>query len=127
MSPRSGAGGQSTVELALCLPIVLLLALFLVQVALVVRAEILVTHAARAAARVASVDGDAQHVAQAARRSVPADVGQLTVHVERSGDPPTVTVDVADRVVTAVPLVGPLLGDVTVRAAVTMPVEPPDG
>ncbi|MEY2448174.1 MAG: TadE-like protein [Acidimicrobiaceae bacterium] len=39
--------GQATVEAALVLPLVVLLLLAVVQVGLLVRAEVLVTHAAR--------------------------------------------------------------------------------
>ena len=48
--------GQSTVELALVLPVLVLFLLALVQTALVARDEVLVQDAARAAVREASVD-----------------------------------------------------------------------
>ena len=49
-------GGQSTVELALCLPVVLMALLFVVQVGLVVRDQIRTVQAAREAARSAAVE-----------------------------------------------------------------------
>ncbi|MGH9185287.1 MAG: TadE family protein, partial [Acidimicrobiales bacterium] len=48
---RWRARGQATVELALVLPFVALVLLAVAQTALVVRAQVLVTHAAREAAR----------------------------------------------------------------------------
>lgn len=47
--------GQASVELALALPLVALILLAVVQIALVLHAQLLVTHAAREAARAASV------------------------------------------------------------------------
>ena len=47
--------GQSTVELAIALPVVVMLVLGLVQSALVLRDHLLVVHSAREAARAASV------------------------------------------------------------------------
>ena len=55
--PR-GDRGQAMVETALVLPLVVLFLLAVVQVGLVVRAQVLVTHAAREAARAAAVDPD---------------------------------------------------------------------
>ena len=54
-SPRTDRG-QASVELALVLPVLVLLLLALVQTALVARDEVLVQDAARAAVREASVD-----------------------------------------------------------------------
>ena len=52
MSGRREDGGQAAVELALVLPMVCTLLLAVVQVALVVHAQLLVVHAAREGARV---------------------------------------------------------------------------
>ena len=53
---RAGADrGQSTVEFALVLPLVVMVLLLVVQVGLVVRDQVLVVHAAREAARAAAV------------------------------------------------------------------------
>ena len=125
-SPRSGRpgqGGQATVELALALPVVVLALLLVVQVALVARAQVLVVHAAREGARAASVGEPA---APAARATPGLDPGRLAVHQGGGGAAGAlVTVSVAYRAATEVPLVGGLLGDVTVRATVTMRVEGP--
>ena len=57
--------GQATVELVLVVPVLVVLALFLVQVGLVVRSLVLVHHAAREGVRVAAVGGDLERVRQA--------------------------------------------------------------
>ena len=84
--------GQATVELALVLPVVVVLALGLVQVGLVVRSAVLVQHSAREGVRVAATGGSTREVTV------------KVVHVAR----------------TEVPLVGPLLPEVTLTATVTM-------
>ena len=55
---RPTEAGQTTAELALLFPVVLLLALVLVQAALVLRDDLAVTNAAREAARAGAVDPD---------------------------------------------------------------------
>ena len=125
-SSLRGSAAQATVELALSLPVVLLLALLLVQVGLVVREQVRVGHAARAGARAASVDPRPEVAATAARASLPDHEARLSVILLRpAGPPPEVRVEVRERVSTDVPIVGPLLGDVTVSASATMAVESP--
>jgi TadE-like protein len=109
--------GQATVEFALVLPLLMMAALAIIQVALVVRDHVAVVHAAREAARAASVDGDP---GRAARRALPGaevevgprpDVGeQIRVHVSFTSK-------------TDVPLVGSLFPDPTLRATAVMRVE----
>lgn len=109
------------VELALSLPLVCLLLLAVVQVGLVVRDQLTVQHAAREAARAASVSASPD---QAARRSA---AGRLppeaTVGVAAAAGTVTAVVTLVNP--TDVPLVGMLLPSVTVRASVTMAREPP--
>ena len=59
--------GQATVEFALLLPLVVMVALAVVQVALIVRDHVGTVHAAREAARAASVDPDPTRATRAAR------------------------------------------------------------
>ncbi len=123
MGRRSGHddGGQATVELALVFPLVLMLLLALVQVGLVVRAQILVTHAAREGARVAAVGEDPMASAVA---STGLDPGRMDV--DRSGgEAPgdVVTITVSYDTPTDVPLIGHLLGDVELDAEATMRIE----
>ena len=88
--------GASAVEFALVLPLLLVVALALVQVGLLVRDRLLVEAAARAGARTAAVDPEQAAIADAVARSAPdLDPGALMVGVARAGtqgDPVTVTV-----------------------------------
>lgn len=120
-SPGPGfAPGQATVEVALLVPILVAFALVLVQVGLVLRDQVVVVHAAREAARAASVD-PAPGAAQAAASRV------LSGAVVRSGARPQpggfLAVEVAYRSPTGVPVVGPLLPDPQLRAHAVMRVE----
>lgn len=116
--------GQSSVELALCLPLIALLALLLVQVALVVRDQVLVTHAARAAAREAAVSADPDAVRAAAAGAGHLESGRIDVEVRGRGRPGSqVVVSIRYAAPTAVPLVGALVGDVRLSATAAMRVE----
>ncbi len=107
--------GQATVELALVLPFVFIVLLVGVDVALISRDAIRVEHAARQAARVASVDGDAAAAAAAARRALDANA-----RVSMSIGPPggdvsaTVTLMIADHL----SIVGRFRPDLSVSATV---------
>ena len=117
---RPAEAGQVTAELAVAFPIVLLLALTLVQAALVLRDDLVLVDAAREAARAASLDPDPTRMAAAAAAVLPG----ATV---RSGARPAVgelvTVRVSYRSPTTLPLVGPLLPDPVLVARATMRVE----
>jgi len=121
--PSGGFGrGQASVELALVLPVLVLLLLALVQTALVARDQLLVQDAARAAAREASVGADAGRVRDAARRAL----AGVTVDVSRHGgigEPVVVVARYRHR--TNLPLVGPLFPDPVLRARATMRAERP--
>jgi len=106
----------------LVLPLLLMIALALVQVGLLARDRLLVEAAARAGARAAAVTDDATAVADAAAAaSATLDRAVLTVQVARTGsqgDPVTVTVGYASPV--RVPLLVWLFGDsVAMDAAAT--------
>jgi hypothetical protein len=112
--------GQSTVELALVLPVLVLFLFALVQVALVARDEVLVTHAARAAAREASVDAGSARVRAAATHTLPS----ADVDVQRRGGVgDSVVVEVSYVTRTDLPLIGALLPDITVRGRAVMRIE----
>jgi Flp pilus assembly protein TadG len=116
--------GQASVELALVLPLVVVLLLAVVQVGLVVRDQILVVHAAREAAREAAVDPAADAPRRAALASSTLDPDRLTVtSTGRGAAGSRVRVEVSYRAPTALPLVGAAVGDLTLRASVTMRVE----
>ncbi len=112
--------GQTTVELALTFPVVLLLALCLVQASLVLRDHLAVTNAAREAARAASLDPDPARAQRAAAAVLPG----ATVRSEpRPAVGELVTVRVSYRSATDLPLVGPLVPNPTLEARVAMRVE----
>jgi hypothetical protein len=116
--------GQAAVELALALPLVAGLLLLVVQVGLLARDQVLVTHAAREGARAAAVDPAPSAATDAARRSGDLDPVRLTVTATgRDGPGSHVVVTVRYRAPTAVPLLGRLLGDVDLEAEATMRVE----
>lgn len=118
-----GPRGQATVELALVLPLVLGLLLFVVQLGLVVRDQIMVVNAAREGARTAAVDTSLDAARRSAEASGALDPARMSVALETSGS--TVTVTVTYRSRTSVPLVGPLVGDLTFRESTTMHREGP--
>jgi TadE-like protein len=114
--------GQATVELALVLPLVFGMLMLLFQVALVARDELLVVHAARDAAREASVSHDPARVVAAAQRDLPGARVRI-VRRGRPGEPVEITVTYVAH--TALPLVGALVPDLTLHADAVMRVEAP--
>ena len=122
---RRGDRGQATVELALVLPLVAVLVLLVLQAGLVVRDHLLVEHAAREAARAASVaEADRSSAAsRAAVRAADLDTGRLRVSSNVTDGGERVAVHVDYRSATDVPLVGLLLPDVDLRGDAVMRVE----
>jgi hypothetical protein len=114
--------GQATVELALVLPLIFGMLILLFQVAVVARDDILVVHAARDAAREATVSADPALVAAAAHRTLP---GAVVTIVRRGGVAEPVEVAVSFVAHTDLPLVGALLPDVTLHGRSVMRVERP--
>lgn len=123
--PAASDRGQAAVELALCFPVVLLVLLGVVQVAVVVRDELLVQHAAREAARVASVAANSDGTGRTTASRVLASARLNDIRIGVSDGAGVVRVDVSARTRTDVPLIGPLLGDVSHRATAVMTLEPP--
>jgi Flp pilus assembly protein TadG len=119
--PRaSGQRGQATVEFALLLPVLVFAMLAVIQVALVVRDDLAVVHAAREAVRAASVDPDPGAAARAAH----ATLARADVEVgERPAVGEQITVQVTYVSRTELPLVGALFPDPTLRARAVMRVE----
>ena len=121
MTGRAPAdAGQTTAELAVLFPVVLVLALTLVQAALVLRDDIVLADAAREAARAASLDSDPARAARAAAAVLP---GATVLPGRRPAEGELMTVRVAYRSTTALPVVGPLLPDPILVARATMRVE----
>lgn len=121
-----GDRGQASVELALLLPVVVLLLLAVLQVGLLARDVVLVTHASREAARAAATDPEPGAARAAANASSGLDPDRLDVTVSGRGAAGSrVRVEVTYQAQTGVPLIGALLGDRTIRSTATMRVEPP--
>lgn len=113
------AQGQATVELAIGFPIVVIGVLLVLQLALVGRDQLLVTHATREAGRAAATEpesGAARTGALSASSGLDGDRVQVTD--TRTGD--RITVTVSYRSETNLPLVGALLPDPVLTATVTV-------
>jgi Flp pilus assembly protein TadG len=119
---RRDQRGQSTVELALLLPVVMVLLLLVVQVVLVSRDRVVAVHAVRAAGRAVVVDPREDAALEAlAHLGPPASAATVTLRGDRRpGGLLTVAVDVPVR---TVPLIGPLIGEVSLREELTVVVE----
>lgn len=121
-----GERGQASVELALLLPVVVIALLAVLQFGLVARDVILVTHAAREAARAAAVDPAPTAARAAAVASSGLDGERMDLDLAgRAGTGSRVRVEMTYRVPTDVPIFGALMGDRTVRSSATMRVEGP--
>ena len=115
------AGGQATIEFALALPIVVIMALGVIVVGVAVRNELAVELAAREGARAAAVSASPASAADAAaRRAV-----RLPIDVATTSGATTVTVTVTYVDPVDVAIIGVLIGPVTHTASVTMGIEPP--
>lgn len=114
--------GQASVELALCLPVVVGLAMGLVQIALVVRDQITVDLVAREAARraVVAVDPRAAAIATAHELLGPG----VEVEIDVTVGEHTVRVEVRTRPST-VPPMGAIVRDRQLSGHATMALEPP--
>ena len=124
MKPPRTDTGQSSVEAALVLPVVVLGLSVVLQAGLIVRDQVLVTHSAREGARVAAVEADADAAAEATRSAAGLDAGRLTVEVEGSlASGERVRIEVIYRSPIVVPLLNTLVDDIDLTAAVTIRVE----
>ncbi len=103
------------------MPFFALMLLAVVQVGLLVRARVLVTHAAREAVRSAAVGVSDGQVHSAAVAAADLDPRRLVVSVRRAGGRATVQLIYTEP--TDVPLVGPLVGDAVFEASATMRLE----
>ncbi len=124
MRSRGGSDeGQSSVELALALPLVALLALLVVQVGVVAYRQVLVVSAAREAARTAAVatSDPAGAGLRAAQRAGPLAADRLSVDIAEDDGLVHATVEYVEP--TDVALIGVLLPDVILTARVTMRAE----
>lgn len=115
------SGGQSTVEFALVLPVVLVTILGLVQIGAIVVERLDVVHLCRVAARAAAVSADPDAAARVAiRRFDPDDRTEVVV----SSSTDTVTVTIRRHFRTSIALIGDLVPDVTIDETLTMMSDP---
>ncbi len=104
----TGERASATVEFALVLPLILIMALALVQVGLFMKDQLVVEEAARAGARQAAVsrdDGEAR--AAAVRAAASLDASRMEVSVQRDGGAGSAVVV---RVLYGAPVVVPAVG-----------------
>lgn len=114
--------GQAAVEFALAVPVVVVMALGIVQVLVIGARHVTLEQLARNGVRAASVAADPR---SAAIREVGAATRLTGVSVDVTVDAGlvTVTVGYVDR--TDIPVVGRAIGDVRLEASATMAREPP--
>jgi hypothetical protein len=116
--------GQATVELALLLPVVTVFVLLVIQVGLVVVARVRLEHGAREAVRVLAVAPDPTAARNGALAGGGLDGDRLQLTSSGRGSPGSVVeVQLRYRLATDVPLVGALVGDVTLQTSAAMRVE----
>jgi len=121
ISARRSQRGQATVELALVLPVVVVLLLLVLQAGLAVRDRLVVLHGVRVAARAVIVDPTESAARGALRRSGVGAGGTVTVSGElRTGGLAEVTVAMRP---TTVPIVGRVLGGRPVSERLVVQVE----
>ena len=102
-------------------PFLALMLLAVVQVGLLVRTRVLVTHAAREAVRSAAVGESDGEVRSAALAAAGLDPSRLRVLVSREGGRASVELTYVEDA--DVPVVGPLVGEAVFEARATMRLE----
>lgn len=122
---RWGDRGQSTVEFAMVLPLVALVVMFIIQAGLIVRDQLLLSHAAREAARAAAVsDADRSGTAMdAAKKAGSLDAERLSGVIELVDGARSVRVALSYRSSTDLAIIGALVPDVELNSTVVMRVE----
>ncbi len=116
--------GQSTVELAMILPAVVLLLLAVVQVTVLVRDQLELVRVAGVGARAAALDHDTAAIGRALV-AVGIDPGDLRFDLDGAGTPGSISTLQVSRRATRVPLVGGVLGDLELKERLSFRVEGP--
>ncbi len=116
--------GQATVEVALVFPLFIIICLGVIQIGVVGRRNIELTHAARAGAREAVVNPDGASVRSAVLSATNLEAGRISVSLSGGSSPGehlTVTVSYEDP--TDVPLVGRFIGPMIMSEELSVRVE----
>ncbi len=119
---RRGTEGQAAVELALLLPLLAVMALFLAQIALTARDQIMVMHGAREAARAVAVSGDASRARPAALEASRLDPHRTRVRVTEL-PPANVSVRVEYRSPVRFAVLSAVVGDLALAGEAVMRAE----
>lgn len=109
--------GQATVELAIILPFIVLLAAALIQCGLIVVDQLAVWTAARSAARAAAISPDPQLAAQRAANDA---VGLRPLHVTINSTDTVVSAHVVYIDRTNLPIIGLIFPEISLQATVAM-------
>jgi hypothetical protein len=121
-----GARGQATVELALSLPLLVILLGFVVEVAMLASDQVRLWHASREAARAAVVNPDPAAARTAAERS---GLSGLTLTIDPDPDyrvqGQPLRVELSMRPEGSVPLIGKAFEGVELQGSATMRIEEP--
>jgi hypothetical protein len=123
---RGDERGQTTLELALCLPVIAVLLAGVVETGVVVSDQARLLHAARDAARVAVVDPD-----PAAARTAAEDAGLQPLDLSVSPEPRyrvpghPLTVSLTYSPAARIPMIGSLFAGLQMHASATMRIEDP--
>lgn len=115
--PKGTESGQATVELAIILPFIVLIAAGLIQCGLIVANQLAVWNAARNAARAAAISPDPQIDAQQAANSA-VDLRPLQVIITTTDEVVSARVVYIDH--TNLPLIGVLFPQISLEATVAM-------
>jgi hypothetical protein len=123
---RTDQRGQATVELALSLPLLVILLGFVVETAMLAGDQVRLWHATREAARAAVVDPDPAAARSAAGRSGLSDLS-MSIDPDPSyrvqGQP--LRVEITMRPEGSVPLIGAVFENIELRASAAMRIEEP--
>lgn len=117
---KQNENGQSTVEFAMVIPVIVVFILLIIQVGIVVRQKILVTNSSREAARILSVENNSGRASNKVKEIIK-DADVKISRPSKQGE--YLTVIVSDVVESNLPILGMLVPDVTVKSKTTMRVE----
>ncbi|MEI8322228.1 MAG: TadE family protein [Actinomycetes bacterium] len=112
--------GQATIEFALALPLLVVFVMLIAQFAIVARQQLALWEVARDAARLASVSPNPQTAAQ----EIVAQNGFSTSAVVATNSDGITQVSLTFKENTSLPLLGPFIPSITLRAHVAMLTEP---